>query len=546
MRFLLILIFVIAGCAGSPLKSTNKGIISESQLDIAIDQERLRKVRLSDQYYQEGLVYLKKKQSLRAEFAFKRALNFNPDNYPASQAFVGIKGKSEAPIALKSIPPFSVNVVDVTVKELFDLVRDITGVNFIVVEQGAISLKVSVNLREAGFDDLFMILSRSRGLEFEVLNPGLVSVSTKGKRLESNELVVEVFYLTYAKAPDIKKLIETSLSLESVISDDTLNALVVKDTKKRLAMVKDFLSSVDIRSSEVMLEIEVLEVSKDSLKNFGLNLSGDSVTGGYFPGQSVTLNQLVSSSLGDALTFSALPQVVFNFQKSQAGSTTLANPKLRVLSRQKAMIHMGDRVPSVGSILLSTGTAVSKIDYLDVGVKLSVEPVVHNDGNITVNLGLEVSSIGNPVKDKDGAIITYQVGTRKTETVLLLQDGETQIIGGMIRDEERESKKQIAGLSDIPLIGRLFSSRSSGTVKTEVLLSITPRIVNLFPFPESNVFSFVDKIDVGARSGLSGPGRTPGFPPGGPRNREHQVPVFNPPIAPVVPQIQEVPIQPVQ
>lgn len=537
--FFIFSVMLFSGCVGAPVKP-----VTIQDLQASVKQERDRKNQISNSYLKEGFDHVSKKQLSRAESAFKRSLNFNPDNQAALNALNGLNVKFKPSVELKSVNSFSLNLVDVSIKDLFDLVRDITGLNF-VIEASIHNQKTTVNFIDSGIPQLLMILARTNNLEFEVLDSSLVSVTSK-KRIVSDGLFLEVFYLTYAKAPDIKKLIETSLSLESVISDETLNALVVKDTKKRLAMVKDFLSAVDIRSSEVMLEIEVLEVSKDSLKNFGLNLSGDSVTGGYFPGQSVTLNQLASSSLGDALTFSALPQVVFNFQKSQAGSTTLANPKLRVLSRQKAMIHMGDRVPSVGSILLSTGTAVSKIDYLDVGVKLSVEPFVHNDGNITVNLGLEVSSIGNPVKDKDGAIITYQVGTRKTETVLLLQDGETQIIGGMIRDEERESKKQIAGLSDIPLIGRLFSSRSSGTVKTEVLLSITPRIINLFPFPESNVFSFVSTSDAPVRSGLSGSARPSGFSPGGPRNREHQGPVINPSISPVVPQVQESPIQPVQ
>ncbi len=505
MRILIFLIIVIfIGCAGvsKPLKQ-----VTAQDLQKVAKEEIQRKNQLSDDFYKEGFEYLKKNQLITAESAFKRALNFNPTHNQALKALNDLKVKSASPVVLKSVAPFSLNVVDVTLKELFDLVRDITGITFILKD--SFLVKTSVNLTETGLDGLFAFLSSSNDLQFDVLGPSLVSVTSKNKGPQFDDLYLEVFYLTYAKAPDIKKLLETSLNLESIISDDALNAVVVKDTKKRLAMVKELIASVDIRSSEVMLEIEVLEVSKDSLKNFGLNLTGDNVTGGYYPGSDVTLNQLSSSSFGEALTFAALPQLVFNFQKSQAGSTTLANPRLRVLSRQKAMIHMGDRVPSVGSILLSTGQSQSKIDYLDVGVKLSVEPFVHNDGNVTVNLGLEVSSIGNPVKDKDGAIITYQVGTRKTETVLLLQDGETQIIGGMIRDEERESKKQIAGLSDIPLIGRLFGSKSSGTVKTEVLLSITPRIVNLFPFPEKNVFSFVGS-ESSIRTDVSGPGRVPG------------------------------------
>lgn len=536
-------IALLSGCAG-----TSKPISTSIQdLQASVKEEQQRKIHLSDTYFQEGLEYVKKNQFARAESAFKRALNFNPDNEQASKALNGLKVKPASSVSLKSVAPFSLNVVDVTIKDFFDLVRDITGVNFII-EGYLNNVKTSVSLTDSTLERLFLILSRSNNLEFETLDFALVSVSSKKRVSASDDLFLEVFYLTYAKAADIKKLIETSLSLESIISDDSLNALVVKDTKKRLSMVKDFIASVDIRSSEVMLEIEVLEVSKDSLKNFGLNLSGDSLQAGYFPGKEVTLNQLVSSSLGDTLTFSALPQLVFNFQKNQAGSTTLANPRLRVLSKQKATIHMGDRVPSVGSILLATGSAVSKIDYLDVGVKLSVEPFVHNDGNVTVNLSLEVSSIGAPVKDKNGSIITYQVGTRKTETVLLLQDGETQIIGGLIRDEERESKKQIAGLSDIPIIGRLFSSRSTGTVKTEVLLSITPRIVNLFPFPESNVFSFVG-IDDKERAGIPGQGRPSGQgPSGGPRNRDHQGVVSVPPMSPpLIPErIQESPIQLIQ
>lgn len=533
-------IALLSGCVG-----TSKPISTSMQdLQASVKEEQQRKIHLSDSFFQEGLEYVKKDQFVRAESAFKRALNFNPDNEQALKALNGLKVKPASSVSLKSVTPFSLNVVDVTIKDLFDLVRDITGVNFII-EGYLNNVKTSVSLTDSTLERLFLILSRSNNLEFETLDSALVSVSSKKRVSASDDLFLEVFYLTYAKANDIKKLIETSLSLESIISDDSLNALVVKDTKKRLSMVKDFIASVDIRSSEVMLEIEVLEVSKDSLKNFGLNLSGDSFQAGYFPGKEVTLNQLASSSLGDTLTFSALPQLVFNFQKNQAGSTTLANPRLRVLSKQKAMIHMGDRVPSVGSILLATGSAVSKIDYLDVGVKLSVEPFVHNDGNVTVNLSLEVSSIGAPVKDKNGSIITYQVGTRKTETVLLLQDGETQIIGGLIRDEERESKKQIAGLSDIPIIGRLFSSRSTGTVKTEVLLSITPRIVNLFPFPESNVFSFV-VMDDKERAGISGQGRpSRQGPSGGPRNRDHQGSI--PPMAPPIPgNVQELSIQPVQ
>lgn len=512
MRILFIFILILSGCAGSqPIQPS-----TIQDLQASVKAEKERKNQISDQYYNEAQEHIKNKQLVRAESALKRALNFNPDNQAALNALNTLNGKSERSIDLKQVNSFSLNLVDVSLKDLFDMVKEITGVNFIV-DGSSQNIKTSINITDSSLNQLFNILSRTNNLEFEVIEPSLVSVSSRTGRFPvSGKQSIEVFYLTYAKASDLKKLIESSLNLESVTSDDILNALVIKDTKKRLAMVKDFINSVDIRSSEVMLEIEVLEVSKDNLKNFGFNLSGDSVQGGYYPDESVTLNQLASSSLGDALTFAALPQLVFNFQKSQAGSTTLANPRLRVVSRQKASIHMGDKIPAIGSILMSTGTAVSKIDYHDVGVKLSIEPVVHNDGNVTVNLGLEVSSLGNPVKDADGAIITYQVGTRKTETVLILQDGETQIIGGMIRDEERESKKEIAGLSDIPVIGRLFSSKSTGTVKTEVLLSITPRIINQFSMPEKNVFSYISADD---KESASGPGQSfgQGGRPRGPR-----------------------------
>ena len=168
--------------------------------------------------------------------------------------------------------------------------------------------------------------------------------------------------------------------------------------------------------------------------------------------------------------------------KQDTDAQTLANPKIRVINNKPAKIHIGDRVPiKISTITEATGQTRNIYEYKDVGVKLSVEPNIHLGNNITIKMGLEISSLGNNVGTATDP--QYVIGSRTTETMLNLKDGESVIIGGLIKDEERNTVDKIPLLGDIPLLGKLFSKTDKGTIKTDILMTVTPRIIRNLEVP---------------------------------------------------------------
>jgi general secretion pathway protein D len=178
----------------------------------------------------------------------------------------------------------------------------------------------------------------------------------------------------------------------------------------------------------------------------------------------------------------------------QVGLTNvLASPRIRARNREKAKILIGSRVPVITNTVtpVSTGAPVvtGSVQYLDVGLTLEVEPVVYLDGDVAIKVGLEVSSILKEVPGPNGSL-AYQIGTRDASTLLRLRDGETQILAGLINDQDTRNSQHIPGLGDLPIIGRLFGSVRTTTDKTEIVLSITPRIIRSQPRPGSDTTEF--------------------------------------------------------
>ena len=245
---------------------------------------------------------------------------------------------------------------------------------------------------------------------------------------------------------------------------------------------------------EVMLDVEVLEMTRTKLLELGLRFPDQIGYGLLSPTttSSIVANgaTTVTTNLGGTLapgyvdinnvggltTFVSNPAFTLNLRNAVSDGNTLANPRLRVKNREKAKIHIGDKLP----IFTTTSTAnvgvASSVSYLDVGLKLDVEPNVYLDDEVSIKVGLEVSSVIKEVAGPSGSL-AYQVGNRSASTVLRLRNGETQVLAGLISDEERSSANRLPGFGSIPVLGRLFSNQKDDTSKTEIVLLITPRIV---------------------------------------------------------------------
>ena len=177
-----------------------------------------------------------------------------------------------------------------------------------------------------------------------------------------------------------------------------------------------------------------------------------------------------------------LASTLFNLKSSDGASNLLANPHIRVKNRKKAKIHIGDRVPVITNTSTATGFVSESVSYLDVGLKLDVEPTIMMDDEVSIDVGLEVSNIVNEIVTSKGSV-SYRLGTRNAATVLRLKNGETQMLAGLINNEERSSADKVPGLSSLPVIGRLFSSKKTSGSKTEIVLLIRPKIIRNLMVP---------------------------------------------------------------
>src|SRR5438105_895808 len=197
-------------------------------------------------------------------------------------------------------------------------------------------------------------------------------------------------------------------------------------------------------------------------------------------------------------------------------SNVLANPKIRAKNREKARIHIGDKVPVITTTAGATGFVSESVNYLDVGLKLEVEPQVYLEDDVGIKVALEVSNIGSQIKTSSGTI-AYQVGTRNTSTTLRLRDGETQVLAGLINNEDRRNSSQVPGLANMPVAGRLFQNKEDTANKTEIVLLITPHVVRNVERTESRLeeFNSGTEAEVGGAS-LSLPSPIPAVAPSTP------------------------------
>ena len=198
------------------------------------------------------------------------------------------------------------------------------------------------------------------------------------------------------------------------------------------------------------------------------------------------------------------PLFLLSLRQQDDSTNVLANPRIRVKNKEKAKIHIGDRVPVITTTAAATGGFVSEsVSYLDVGLKLEVEPLIHLEDEVGIKVALEVSNIAREIRTVGSNTLTYQIGTRNANTHLRLRDGETQILAGLINDQDRRTANRVPGLGDMPVLGRLFSHTSDTVGRTEVVLLITPRLVRTLARPDARSieFSAGTESSTGSRGG---------------------------------------------
>lgn len=395
--------------------------------------------------------------------------------------------------------PVTLEFRDAPMKLAFDALSRQAGINFVFDKDLRQDQRVTVYAREAPLADALDALLATAGLAKKVLgaNAALIYPNQPNKSREYQEQVVKSFFLAHADAKAVMSLIRSMARIKDVYVDEKLNMVAVRDTPEAVRLAEKLVRMNDRPDAEAMLDVEILEVKRSRLQELGvqwptqltaLNLgtqttttvgTGVSVTTGAQVTNQLTLDSLRRLNAGAIGITAASIQV----KKDSSDVNILANPRIRVKSREKARIHIGDKVPVITTNTTSTGVVSESVSYLDVGLKLDVEPRIGLEGDVGIQVSLEVSNIVKEIKSASGAL-TYQLGSRNASTALRLRDGETQVLAGLISDEDRAGATKLPGLGDLPVLGRLFSSQRDELSKTEIVLTITPRILRNVERPE--------------------------------------------------------------
>jgi len=432
--------------------------------------------------------------------------------------------------------PVSLQFRDANLRMVFEALSRTTGLNVIFDRDVRNDLKTTIFVHDASVEDTVdMILLQSQ-MDKKVLNANTLFIypATAAKQKEYQDLKVRIFQLSNADGKTMQNVLKTVLKVADMSLDDKTNTLVVRGTADMISVAEKIIAAHDYPDPEVMLEVEVLEVNRDRIRDMGI--SWPTTFGVQTPANVSTLRDLghipVASLLVQGLPFS----VNGNFALTDSDSNVLAAPRLRTRDNQKAKILIGEKVPVITNTVtpVSTGAPVvtGSVQYLDVGIKVELKPHVYLEGDVGIELNLEVSSILGQVTPpgNNSGTVAYDIGTRDVTTNLRLRDGETQILGGLIQDNEVLSANKVPGIGEFPLLDRLFGSNHHEDKKTEIVMSITPHILraptvadsrarNLFSGTESAVRETPLRLDpVGSVSGAPatpGAAPTPGFVGGG-------------------------------
>lgn len=387
--------------------------------------------------------------------------------------------------------PVTLEFRDANLKTIFEVLSQVAGLNFIFDKDLRPDMKATIFVRDVRIEDAVTLLLQQNQLHQKVVNENtlLIYPDSPQKVKDYQELVMRTFYLTSIDANTALNMVKTMLKTRDVFVDERLNTLTMRDTEDAVRMAEKLLQSQDQSNPEVVLEVEVMEVATQRILDLGLQWPS---TFGVVnsDGSPVTLLGQLKGINSDRISIGPSPQAKINAQDNDIN--TLASPVIRVSNREQARIHIGQRVPiiSATSVPSTQGPVITEsVTYLDVGLKLEVTPTVHLNNEVAIKIALEVSN-ATPLEPTRQGTIPVQVDTRNAQTSLRLHDGETQILAGLVRNDHGATGNKIPGLGDIPGLGRLFGSNKDTIGKSELVLSITPRIVRNLPYQSPSDMEF--------------------------------------------------------
>ena len=400
---------------------------------------------------------------------------------------------AEGTLAAAYRKPISLEFRDAPLKQVFEIIARHSGLNFVFDKDVKADGRTSIFLKNSTVEAAVYYLLMTNGLERQVMdgNTILIYPNVAAKLREYQEMTVKTFFLANAEAKSIANTFKTILKARDVVVDEKLNLVILRDNPEAIRIATQLVALQDVPEPEVMLDVEVLEIKRNSVMDLGIAWP---TALSFSPLQSTSGARL---TIDDLRTFNSSNITVGPIgatvaaNKTDGDTNTLANPRIRVRNKEKAKVVIGDKIPNISATVSSGigGFASENVNYIDVGLTLNVEPTIYLNNEVAIRISLEVSNLGESITTSNGSV-AYRIGTRSATTLLQLKDGENQVLAGLISNEDRTSGSKVPGVGDLPVVGRLFGNTRDQSDRTEIVLSITPRIVRAVQRPPATASEF--------------------------------------------------------
>ncbi len=383
--------------------------------------------------------------------------------------------------------PIALNFPDSTVEDVYTALSKPSGINFLYDEKLDLKKKTSVELSNVTFEKAMDILMLMHKHFYKVIDEHtiLIAEDSRQKQAEYADQVIRTFYLSNAETKQVQTLLRALLETRRIHENPDLNAITIKDKPETIKIAERIIHANDKAKGEVVVDLELLEINRTHTQNLGMDLTSKSLSLVFGDGaQTLPLNALDVLKSKGAWSVGPVPGVVIRFLKSDSDTKSIAKPQIRILEGEDGKITIGDRVPIPATTFNSSNTIggsvvpITSFTYQNVGIIIDVKPRVHHNKEVTLELKLEISSLAGSVEGS-GGVSQPIIGTRTIETTLRLKDGETNLIAGLIKEDERSSLSGIPGISDIPFLRRIFGMSNSDRQVTDIVMSVTPHIIRV-------------------------------------------------------------------
>jgi general secretion pathway protein D len=416
----------------------------------------------------------------------------------------------EAPLPGSDLPadaklPDSVVFRDANARDIYAAIGKFTNLS-VAFDPTFRDQPVSIDMRGQTLEQALNAMSTTTRNFWRVTGPRSITVvpDTAAKRREYEEEIVRTFYLSNADLKETIDMLRIVVDARRLSAITATNAITIKDTPERITAAGKIISAIDKARPEVIIDVELLEVNRTHLHEYGLQIASPAQNPTGLNGQAdvnkpgLSLRSLTNLTQADVL-LTNLPSLYYRLLKNDTATRILANPQLRTSEGIAAQARFGERVPvpvTTFSPIAAGGVQtqpITSFNYEPIGVNIDITPRMHHDDAVTLSLKVELSSISG---SGFGGLPTF--GSRQINTVIRLKDGETNMLAGLIRDEERTSLASIPGLGDIPILGRLFGYNHKETQETDIILTLTPRIVRVLNLTAEDLQAFKVGRDGGA------------------------------------------------